>query len=44
MMTCLILTLTKMSTLVSPMRYLPSDTLIMGNCVGHWHSATSSRT
>jgi len=39
-----ILTLTKMSTLVSPIRYLPSETLIMGNCVGQVHLATKSRT
>jgi hypothetical protein len=39
-----IITRTKMRTLVSPMRYLPSDTRIMGNWVGHWHSDTRSRT
>ncbi len=39
-----LLTRTKMRTLVSPMRYLPSDTRIIGNWVGHWHSDTRSRT
>ena len=38
------LTLTKISTLVSPILYLPSDTRIMGNWVGHWHSSTMSLT
>ena len=39
-----VLTLTKMRTGVSPILYLPSATLIMGNWVGHWQSDNSSRT
>ena len=39
-----LLTLTKMRTCVSPILYFPSDTRIIGNWVGHWHSDTSSRT
>lgn len=39
-----ILTRTKMRTLVSPMRYLPSETRTMGNCEGHVHFSTKSLT
>ena len=38
------LTLTKISVCVSPIRYFPSETRIIGNWVGHWHSDTISRT
>ena len=38
------LTLTKMRTLVSPMRYLPSETFTIGNCEGQAHRSTRSRT
>ena len=37
-------TLTKMSILVSPILYLPSDTLTMENWLAHWHSSTNSLT
>lgn len=40
----LTLTLTNMSTFVSPIRYFPSETLIIGNCVGQVHFSTKSRT
>ena len=39
-----ILTRTKIRVCDSPMRYFPSETWMMGNCVGHWHSATNSLT
>lgn len=38
------LTRTKINTLVSPMRYFPSETRIIGNCDGHVHFSTKSRT
>lgn len=38
------LTRTNIKTFVSPIRYLPSDTLIIGNWVGHLHLSTRSRT
>ena len=39
-----LLTLTKISTLLSPMRYLPSATWIIGNCEGHLQWFRSSTT
>ena len=41
---CILLTLTKIRTCVSPILYFPSATLIIGNWVGHWHSDTNSLT
>lgn len=39
-----VLTLTKISSLVSPILYFPSETLTIGNCVGQEHLSTRSRT
>lgn len=40
----ILLTRTNMSTFVSPIRYFPSDTRTIGNCDGHVHFSTKSRT
>lgn len=40
----MLLTRTNIKTLVSPIRYLPSDTRTMGNCEGQVHFSTKSLT